>query len=269
MKAFGAIAAAALLAGALAPAASGEETASQEPKQESRAKFAKVVFFPFREAVVSSTVAANVKEYLIKEGERFSSGNTIARLDSRQYQQANLKAKAVLAEAKASMVFCERNAKRAEDLFARSAIGLQELEQCRLDRDSAEAKSQCAEAALRLSELDLEACELKAPFDGRLTKRIAKANEFVNAGQPLMEIIDDSSLLADMHLPSSMRDSLKIGDELEFKVDEKGLLRKGRVHEISGRIDYESRTFEVKALIDNKDRALSAGMSGSLISGGL
>jgi len=229
---------------------------------------AKVVFFPFKEAVVSSTVSANVKEYLFKEGEAFSTGDAIVRLDSRQCLQANLKAKAVLAEAKAAVAFSEKNFKRSEELFAKSAIGLQEYEQSRLDRDSAEAKAQCAEAALRLSELDLEACELKAPFDGRLSKRVAKAHEFVNAGQPLMEIIDDSSLLADMHLPSSLRGSIKIGDEMEFKVDETGAIRKGRVYEISGRIDYESRTFEAKALVGNKDRSLSAGMSGVLLSPG-
>lgn len=227
-----------------------------------------IVLFPIREAVVSSIISANVKEYMFKEGEAFSKGNVIVRMDSSQYMQANLKAKALHEEAKAALSFAEKNLQRLDELFKKSAIGFQEFEQGRLDFEIASSKLNSAAADLKMTELNLDACELKAPFDGRLTKKIAKVHEFVSAGQPLMEIIDDSKLLADMHLSSSRRNSVKIGDLLSFVIDETGSSCKGTVYEISGRIDYESRTFGVKVLIDNRDRKLSAGMSG-ILSGGV
>ena len=229
---------------------------------------AKAVLFPVREAVISNAVAAKILEYRFKEGERFKEGDILARLDDRQYRQAKLKADALLAEAKSVLAFSEENLKRSQELFDKSAIGKQDLEQSRLDRDSALAKLQYAEASMKLAGIDLDACEIKAPFAGRFAKRSVKEHEFVNAGQPVLEILDDSQLLAEMHLPSEKRVSLAPGDELEFKIDETGSVHKGKIYEISGRIDYESRTFEAKALIDNKDGRLSAGMSGTLLGKG-
>ncbi len=257
MRASAALLAVLLLSGALFFPASAQDSASG-------AAPLKAVFFPFKEAVISSMVASKVARYKFKEGERFAEGETLALLDDRHYRQAKLKADALFAEAKANLAFTEENFKRNSELFARSAVGKMELEQSRLDRDAANAKLQFAEAGMKLAALDLEACEIKAPFAGRFAKRSLKESEFVQAGQPVLEILDDAKLLAVMHMPSDRRRSLKTGDEFKFKVDETGALCKGSVYEIGGRIDYESRTFEVKVLIDNKDGSLAAGMSGSL-----
>lgn len=224
----------------------------------------KIVLFPLREAVLSSTVSAKVLEYKIQEGQSFRANEIIVSLDDRSYRQAYLKANALAEEAKASQKFASASLKRTQDTFAKDAIGLQELEQGALDKYLADAKAQFALASLELASIELDACSVKVPFDGRLTKRIAKENEFVAAGQPLLEVIDDGKLLAVMHLPSEKRSTLKLNDELEFKVDETSSIHKGKVFEISGRINYESRTFEVKVIVDNSDSKLAAGMSGVL-----
>jgi multidrug efflux pump subunit AcrA (membrane-fusion protein) len=65
-----------------------------------------------------------------------------------------------------------------------------------------------------------------------------------------------------MHFPSKEKNKIKEGMPLKFKIDETGKTYTGKVYEISGDIDPGSRTFQVKALIDNKAKKLSAGMSG-------
>ena len=122
-----------------------------------------VVLFPIREAVVSSIISANVKEYMFKEGEAFNKGDIIVRMDSSQYLQSNLKAKALHEEAKAALLFAEKNLQRLEELFKKSAIGFQEFEQGRLDFEIASSKLHSSEADLKMTELNLEACALKAP----------------------------------------------------------------------------------------------------------
>lgn len=239
-----------------------------EPASNSAATTVKAVLFPVRESVVSNTVSANVLEYKFKEGETFKKGETLAVLDDRQYRQLKAKADALFAEAKAASAFAEENYKHSKELFEKMAIGKQELEQSLLDRDSAAAKLQFAEASMRLAGIDLESCEIKAPYAGRFARRSVKEHEFVPAGQPVLEILDDSRLLAEMHMPSARRPALKPGDEVELKIDETGSLHKGRIYEIAGRIDFESRTFEVKAMIENPSGKLSAGMSGALVEPG-
>ncbi|OGV47827.1 MAG: hypothetical protein A2017_15985 [Lentisphaerae bacterium GWF2_44_16] len=210
----------------------------------------KIVLFPCQEAVISAKVSTNVSKYNLKEGEAFSKGDTIVLLDDRQYKQNYLKANAIFK-------FAAENCKRNKEMFDKNAIGSMDLEQSKVEKESAEAN-------MKLAEIDLLSCEIKAPFNGRLTKKIVRENEFVNAGQAIMEIIDDNKLLADMHLPSKMRKKLTIGDEMEFTIDETGSSCKGKIYEISGRIDFGSRTFGIRVLIDNADKKLNAGMSGTL-----
>jgi membrane fusion protein, multidrug efflux system len=244
----------------------GEAPTADTPNAVSSA--IKVVLFPYREAVISNTVTANVQEYKFKEGERFKEGDVLVRLDDRLYRQTKVKAEAQCAEAKAAQAFAEENLKRNQTLFERSAVGKSEVEQSRLDRENASAKLASAEASVKMAAIDLDACQIKAPFAGRMAKRSVKEHEFVTVGHPVVEILDDSQLLADMHLPAAMRPSVAPADELECKIDETNTVHKGKVYEIGGRIDYESRTFEVKVKIDNKDGKLSAGMSGILLEKG-
>lgn len=211
----------------------------------------KVVLFPYQEAVIAAKISTSVSSYKFKEGEAFLKGDTIVLLDDRQYKNIYLKNRAIFK-------FAEENCKRNKEMFDRNTIGALDLEQTKLEMETAEAN-------MKLSELDFLSCEIKAPFNGRLTKKIVRENEFVNVGQPIMEIIDDNKLLADMHLPSGMRKQIAIGKELEFMIDETGVTCKGKVYEVSGRIDFGSRTFGVRVLIDNEDRKLTAGMSGSLV----
>jgi len=89
--------------------------------------------------------------------------------------------------------------------------------------------------------------------------------EYVRTSQPIMEIIDDHQLLAVMYLPSIRKKDMKLGTDMMFRIDETGTTHSGRVYEIAGQIDARSRTFEVKALIDNHNRKLTAGMSGVLV----
>ena len=250
------------------PAASQEAAPAQQLSASTEVEMpVKVILFPLREAVLASNIPAKVLEYKFKEGESFGANEVIVHLDDRSYQQSLLKGKALLAEAQATLKFTELNLKRNQDLLKKGTVGFQEVEQSQLERDTAESKQQFAAASLEQAKLDVDACFVKVPYNGRVTKKALKENEYVGIGQPLVEVIDDSKLLAVMHMPSDKRKSIKIGDELTIKVDETGTVHKGRIYEISGRINYESRTFELKALIDNPSRALTAGMSGVLVSG--
>jgi multidrug efflux pump subunit AcrA (membrane-fusion protein) len=77
----------------------------------------KVVIFPFREAVIPALTESRVMKYHFYEGEKFPAGKVLAQLDKTVYKQRLLKIEASLKEAKASLTFANKNAKRAKDLF--------------------------------------------------------------------------------------------------------------------------------------------------------
>jgi RND family efflux transporter MFP subunit len=224
----------------------------------------KVVLFPFREAVISSIIDMRVKKYLFKEGESFAGNDLLVIFDDSIYKQRYDKAKAAYLEAKSGLDFAKKNLVRAKDLYDKGIQGLQELEKNQFEYEVSKSKLTFHAANMKLAELDLKACSMKAPFAGRIVKKLVQEHEFIRVGQPLLKIIDDNRLLAVMHLPSNLKNKIRIGQKMQVKIDETSSAHMGTVYEIAGEIDPGSRTFEIKVLIDNNTRKLAAGMSGRL-----
>ncbi|OGV59170.1 MAG: hypothetical protein A2X45_10875 [Lentisphaerae bacterium GWF2_50_93] len=225
----------------------------------------KIVLFPFKAAILSSMVETAIRTHKFKEGEKFNKDDMLVELDDNAFKQRLIKAKSACIEARAGVSFAEKNITRTKDLYKRGLQGLQDVEKNELELDIANSKLMYQDANLELAKEDLGNCHIAAPFSGRVVKKMLQEHEFVRVGQQLLQIIDDNQLLAVMHLPSSERNNIKIGETLKIQVDETKTVHSGSVYEIAGEIDAGSRTFEIKVLIDNKDCALTAGMTGRLL----
>lgn len=225
----------------------------------------KVVLFPIRQAVISSNVDTTVKSYRFNEGETFKQGDLLAELDEQVYRQKFLRAEAAFHEAKSNAEFAEKNLERSKDFFNRGIHGQDDLEKNQLEFNISQSKMVFYAANMEMAAIELKNCRIEAPFAGRLTNRYVQEHEFIRAGQPLMKIIEDDQLLAVMHLPSGRKSHISLGQKMLVRVDETGTEHTGAVHEIAGEIDPASRTFELKVLIDNPARTLTAGMSGLLL----
>ncbi len=225
----------------------------------------RVVLFPYKHAVISARVDSFIKLYAFREGDEFKKNDLIATLEDDYYKQMYLRSQAACEEKKSAVKYSTSNCARNEDLFKQGISGHKELETSKLELESAQAQLKFARANMDIAKLNLNACKIMAPFNGRLSKKIIEDFEYVRAGQPLMEIIDDNQLLAVMYLPSMMKKDITKNMELEVKIDETGTIHIGRVYEIAGEIDPRSRTFEVKALINNYEKKLASGMSGILM----
>ncbi|HBC87892.1 MAG TPA: hypothetical protein DCZ94_13130 [Lentisphaeria bacterium] len=234
-------------------------------KEESRGELVKTVLFPFKEAILSSMVETSIRTHKFKEGERFKKGDVLVDLNDDAFKQKLIKAKSACLEAKSGLAFADKNLIRTKDLNKRGLQGLQDVERSELELDIANSKQMFQDANLQLSQQDLDNCYVAAPFSGRVVKKMVQEHEFVRVGQPMLQIIDDNQLLAVMHLPSSERNKIKLGENHSVQIDETGTVHEGAIYEIAGEIDAGSRTFEIKLLIDNKDSSLTAGMTGRLI----
>lgn len=69
----------------------------------------------------------------------------------------------------------------------------------------AESGLASARARLTLAEINLERCEVAAPFDGRVKSAGVETGQFVSPGQVVLTLADDSVL--EMHVPIDSRDA--------------------------------------------------------------
>jgi HlyD family secretion protein len=119
-------------------------------------------------------------------------------------------------------------------------------------RESAQGKFDAAQAGLGYS-------EIRSPIDGVVTDRPLFAGEMANAGQPIVTVMDLSTLIAKVHLSQQQTASLKLGGEAMVTVAGEDAPLKGRVRLISPALDAGSTTLEVWIAIPNKGAKLKAG----------
>jgi RND family efflux transporter MFP subunit len=121
-------------------------------------------------------------------------------------------------------------------------------------RESAQGKLEAAQAALGYS-------EIHSPIDGVVTDRPLFAGEMANAGQPIVTVMDISTLIAKVHLSPEQATALKLGDEAAVTITGEEAPVKGKLTLISPALDTGSTTLEVWVAIPNKDGKLKVGTS--------
>ncbi|WP_018150936.1 efflux RND transporter periplasmic adaptor subunit [Leeia oryzae] len=230
----------------LACAHSFAETPATKPAPEIRAQLT-----PKRYTTLAAEVGAKVLRLPFQEGDAFKAGATLVTFDC-SIQQAQLgKANAAL---KASEKTWQAN-KRLEEL---NAVGKVEL-------DVSESEVSKARAEVTTNAAVLRKCTVSAPFAGRVAEQKVREQQFVQPGQVMLEIIDDSVLELVFIVPSKWLAWVKPGYGFQVRVDETGKSYPAKVQRIGARVDPVSQTVKLTAAIDGKFKELIAGMSGRVM----
>lgn len=207
-------------------------------------------FSPRRYTTLAAEIPAKIIAIQPQEGGAFKQGQALVRFDCALQQSQWDKARATLSAARVTL-----DANR--EMIQHAAIGKVELQ-------VSEAEAQKADAEARAAETVMHKCQVIAPFNGRVAEQKAREQQYVQAGQPLLEIIDDSVLELEFIAPSSWLPSLRGKSAVQVRVDEVGRSYTARVSRLGARVDPVSQSIKVTAVIDGRPPELMAGMSGRI-----
>ena len=207
---------------------------------------------PKRYTTLASELAAKVERVTVREGDRFHAGQLLVALDC-SVQRAQLeRARAILATA-AKLEAAQRR------LVELKTAGELDAEQAALEVAKARGEAQVTAAIVAK-------CTIAAPFSGRVTEQKVRDQQFVQAGQALLEVIDDSVLDVEFIVPSRWLAWLKVGMPFDVQVDELGgRLVKARVARLGAQVDPVSQSVKVVGEIVGGTADLVAGMSGRIM----
>lgn len=244
------LASCALAAGAYAqPAQPGAQTApSAKPaleKQDIRAQLT-----PRRFTTIAAEIGAKVSRIGVAEGGRFRAGQSLVSLDC-SLQQAQLQ------KAKAALSAAERTYSANKRLSELNSIGKVELE-------VSEAEAAKARAEVTLMNVSLDKCHIAAPFSGRVVEQRVREQQFVQPGQALLDILDDSVLELEFLVPSRWLVWLKNGYAFQVRIDETGKNYPAKITRLGAKVDPVSQSVKAVAAIDGSFPELIAGMSGKI-----
>ncbi len=205
---------------------------------------------PRRYTTIASEIGAKIIRISVEEGGAFKAGELLVSFDC-ALQGAQLK-KAQAEQDSAQQTYTAN--KRLAEL---NSIGQLEVELSLSALNRAKAEVSCCEAVL-------SKCEVTAPFGGRVAEQKVREQQYVQAGQPLLDIIDDGVLEIEFLVPSHWLNWLKVGEAFEVQIDETRKTYPARFIRIGARVDSVSQSIKVAGAIDGKFPELMAGMSGSV-----
>jgi multidrug efflux pump subunit AcrA (membrane-fusion protein) len=126
---------------------------------------------------------------------------------------------------------------------------------------AAKGTKESAEGHYRAAAAQLSYSEIRSPIDGVVTDRPLYVGDLATANQPILTVMDTSSLVAKAHIPQTEAAQLKIGDEAEIKVTGLDDPVKARVSLVSPALDPGSTTIEVWVETRKPAAALKPGMT--------
>ena len=133
-------------------------------------------------------------------------------------------------------------------------------------RDEQKAKVSAIKAQLISAQAVLDNLTIRAPFDGQLGFREVSLGALVGNGDTITTLDDLSIIKVDFNIPERFITTVTVGQNIEstnIAFPEKQFI--GKVTSVSTRVDAVTRTIQIRAEIENKNRKLRPGMLMSIL----
>lgn len=209
-------------------------------------------------------INGKITERLVDIGDRVKPGDVLARIDPTDYELSVRSAQASLDAADRQVETVELTRKRAEQLYAKNFAPKSQLEQATLAYNQAVATRDSARSQLAQAQNQVRYTDLKADKNGIVTAVAADVGQVVGSGTPVVTVAIDGEKEVLIAVPETDIAEFKPGKTVKagFWSDE-ALTLDGKVREVAGSADPQSRTFAVRVSLPNDPRVL-LGMTASI-----
>lgn len=215
-----------------------------------------------RIAELSTEVSGIVAEIGVEAGDRVEAGAQILRLNSELEALTLDAARASTEQARHELADARRRLAEARKLGDIQSVSAVEAIAAEVQIDVASLRR--AQAEEKREQARLERHRLTAPFAGIVSRKLVEQGEWIQPGQAVVELVALDALRIDFQAPQSVY--TKIGDSTRLRVRLDALPGRqfdGRIERIVPVTDPVSRTFLIRAVLDDTEARLAPGMSAS------
>ena len=234
------------------------------------------------EAVESVEVRARVNGYLqsihFKNGTTVKQGDLLFVIDPRPYQAELERARAELGLANARLERTGKDVARAQMLVRARAISEEEVDTRVSEQRQAQESVQAARATVNAVQLNVEFTQVRAPISGRISRNLVSVGNLINGGTTQSTVLttivsldpiycyfeaDERSYLKGMR-------QVRNGDQTNGRAskqpvyvglaDEANFPHQGSVDFVDNRLDQNTGTITVRAVLPNPDLFLAPGL---------
>lgn len=182
---------------------------------------------------IAARVNGTVKSVYVASNQRVNKGDLLVDLDPLDYRSRREAARASLELQTANLRQAERELKRAKALYEQDVNSAERYDKALSTQEIAAAQVKLAAEQLEQAELNLDYTVLKAPADGYVTKKNVMPGNQIQAGQPLMALVNLDAINVIANYKETELERIRPGQEVEIKVDAyPGKVFKGKVDSV-------------------------------------
>lgn len=225
---------------------------------------------------ITPRVTGYIDSILVKDGQFMHKGETLLRIDPRQYALLVASAKANVESARAAKLYADEDLKRSEKLVNSGNISKQTNDQRLKASLSAAAAYDAAVAEQKRAELNLSFTQVQAPADGQIGKIELDPGNLVVADQTIVTTLNVLSPLyfsfavdAASYLKYTETYGTYFNDAIDRVIPITVSLVDDPSKQFQGAIDFVDKVFDqstgtviMRAKVDNKNGMIRPGMFG-------
>ncbi|HUT61085.1 MAG TPA: efflux RND transporter periplasmic adaptor subunit [Phycisphaerae bacterium] len=235
---------------------------------------------PRSQFIVAPKVSGRLEKLQANIGDAIRNGDLIAVLDSAEYVQQEAQARAELEVARASLAesrsaldVAARELKRVQELREQKVASESELDEADARHRAAEARYEVVQAQIKREEAARQAAQARLDYtrihvsweDGNdpraVAERFVDEGAMLRANDPIISVVDISSVLAVIHVIERDYPDIRIGQTVTVTTDAyEGREFTGRIVRRAPVFKEESRQARVEVDMPNPQGLLAPGM---------
>lgn len=214
------------------------------------------------ETILSFRTGGRIVTRSVDIGDRVNAGQLLATLENTTSQNQLDGAQADYEGAKASAQVAALNVSRMQKLMPTGAIARTQLDNARADWLVARARLKNSESALRNARENLGWTRLIAPQSGMITEVSASAGQVVTGGQSVLTLATGEArdVVFDIAKPDAIPPPEQAGLRVSLLSDP-SVQASAALRDISPQADPQTRTWRVRATLQNPPLAMALGAS--------
>ncbi len=218
---------------------------------------------PIDQTVVKARVAGRLAEVLVREGDKVTKDQVLARFETSELQSKVNERLSALDAARADARWTARDRADKETLASRNIVSQSAADQARSASENKASMVAVAEAQLEVARKNLLDTVVLAPFDGVVGERIANQGESLPIDGKILALLDTSHVEIAAQMPAADVVRLRVGQAAVATLE--GLGDKsfaGKITRISPTAQAGSRSIPVYVEILDKNEGLRGGLFG-------
>jgi RND family efflux transporter MFP subunit len=206
-------------------------------------------------ANISTKLMGYITKIYVKVGDHVGQGQLLASIESQDIQAKRAQAQAMIAEAEAAYINAEKDYERFLQLYNQQSASTKELENMRLQYTSAKSRLEAAKQVRNEASAMLTYTQLRAPFAGIVTQKLADQGSMASPGMPILTVEQGGVFQIKAILPENSIGNIKQGNPVTVSIKSINKTFKAKIDELSTSSLYSGGQYEMLINVPSSEKS--------------